>query len=455
MITADLVDNPEAWYEQFKTLTHDDQFQFIEETFEYPISEDFPNGCPMADLLSELQSSVVPERYAALVEKIRQVVPDFHRQELYYLEPHVVRLALFRDDVVRLQKSIDYYLADPAGDVDKYLQVFRWCVLYQKTESAKTMAEAGFFPLRSSPKVISGAQRELSDFLLLEEYEALYNRVQQGEPKDLEPISQLQRRLYDDVDSDLEEITRPLFAETLGPVPDIDWSDDSDRNALRQELFWHFLRYAREHYHLTFSAAGLIWQNYAECLESRSEDIDPERYFTPSVDEIDRFVARYRTFLFYAGEMVATMIWGLPYLADFLRDVGWIGSAEHQYLAEVANTLKSSLIESDREVLWQYDFVHRWTPPTIEARDHFAEEAKLFADSVNMVRSYDRPTKTSELDGPMMDILRQFADAMAPMASNQVEPTSGGWPVAPKKTLPKPKSSHKKPRKRPRKRRRK
>lgn len=416
MITDHLLKDADAWEERCEALASEDQLQFVEETFDHPLRHELWDV--VGDALVELELSVSPIKFAALVEKIRLAAPEFHRHQLPDLEDGIVALALFHDDIPAVQKSVAYYVSDPVEYVDKYCRVFRWICLYKDNDVARTMAEVGFPALRLSPDIMPGVERELGNFLLLEQYESLYARHQNGSPPDLETIANLQRQLYDDVSPDLEEFSRPLFAEKLGPAPVIDWGSDSDRLTMRQELYWHFLRYARDRYHIPFTAATFVWENYAECLESR-EHIKPEGYFIPTVDEVTAFLVRHVDLFSSHEELTVATVWGLPYVADFLRDAERIGPSEHQRLIEVANDLKSRVIARNTGALWRYDFVHRWTPPARADLDRFAEEAKMFAESLNMVR---KPAKNA--DGIKVIISGHLAELLTSRASIREQPRS-------------------------------
>jgi len=444
MVNPDLLNDSDAWYEALLALPYEEQFQFIEETFELPVTDAFVSECGMDDLLSTLRSYVVPARFAALVEKIREVCPTFHRKDAFYEEPHVLGFALFHDDTNAVQKSLAYYMADPGRDLDRYLQACRWCVLYQKIDLAKELAETGMKKLSWPSDELPDLLQPLKDILVFDQWQAVYDQVQNGGPLDLGAIDEFYQGHGFTLDSDA--ITRVLFPDTATP----NWIEPDADDKLRDGL-WRFLGYAHQRYQMSFPLAALLWTNFAECLESREDAPTYERFFVPSVDEVIRFLDRFQMFLVKAEEMISATIWSLPYLADFLRTVGWIEDQSHQQWIERAKELKAAFIESEPAGLWRHDFVHRWTPPATESPDHFAEEAQLFAESIHLTAHANPSTPIGGVDADEVDRIRQLFGSIFQGPQKPVVSTSGPRPKMAKKQRSKKKSSHKKPRKRRRK----
>ena len=74
----------ECMGDRFRSLAPEDQFAFIEETFDYPLTEEFWKESGVGDVLADLKPCVPPIRFADRVVKIRQGPPEFHLREIDY-----------------------------------------------------------------------------------------------------------------------------------------------------------------------------------------------------------------------------------------------------------------------------------------------------------------------------------------------------------------------------------
>ena len=79
------------------------------------------------------------------------------------------------------------------------------------------------------------------------------------------------------------------------------------------------------------------------------------------------------------------MLWGIPYIYDFLLDRQVITGTVHDEAGKIVAKLKTEFIKEDARRLWEYDFVHRWTPPASISQSGFDEEAKVFQRSCTAV----------------------------------------------------------------------
>ena len=79
------------------------------------------------------------------------------------------------------------------------------------------------------------------------------------------------------------------------------------------------------------------------------------------------------------------MLWGIPYIYDFLLDRQVISGTVHDEAGKIVARLKIEFIKEDARRLWEYDFVHRWTPAASISQSGFDEEANVFQRSCTAV----------------------------------------------------------------------
>ena len=396
-VTADLIANVEDWYDTYSTLSPTDRCDFIDQTLDYPLTEDFLEETEMSLLIAGLEDTVGPAAMVRLVDKLRRVLPEFHLKEVPYLEDTMLVWGLFHDDPEQIDTAAAYFRKNPVQFVDHFLMTFRWLCLYQKRDIALQQAEVGFPMIQASHDILPGAEDDLGQFLIFDQCERLYDQISSGQSPDPAPLAELEHQLYGDNAVDVGARAIPLLLDPTRLAPSPDWRKADRRPAVLRDLHWVFLRHQRDAKGFSFATSTYIWDSVFRLLEGR-QYIKPDAYFYPTEQELDQYLGSYAQFLSLERDWAFITLWGIPYVADFLKNHGWMTTDEHTHCLSLADHLKATLIEASRPDLWKYAFVHRWTPPDSADPDVWVKEAQIFADSLTAVRSFDRDISPDAFD---------------------------------------------------------
>lgn len=388
-VTPDLITHVDNWLDTYSTLSPADRCDFINQTLDYPLTEDFLEDTEMSILIAELEDTAGPTAVVPLVEKLRRACPAFHLQELGYVEDIMLAWGLFHDDPDQIATAAGYFRKDPVKFVTNFLMTFRWLCLYQKRDIAIEQAKTGYPLIHASPDIIHGVESDLSEFLILDQCEGLYDQISCGESPNAASLAELEHELYGDEAVDFGSQVIPLLSDPNWPQPTSDWRNKERRPAVLNDLFWFFLRDQREAKNLPFTTSSYIWDGLFRLLEGR-QDIQPDTYFYPTEEELLQYLSAYSGFLSSEQDKAFATLWGIPYVADFLKNHGWMTTEEHAHLISLTEHSKSMLIEGYQSDLWRYDFVHRWTPPDSADPDMWAKEKQIFADSLTAIRNIDQ-----------------------------------------------------------------
>ena len=363
--------------------------------------------------MSELEAVAGPIAIAPIIEKIRDRLPAFHHREIQYLEDIMVIQGLFLRDLEKTAVAAAYFREDPERFVDYYLTTFRFLVLYGSHDIARTQAEAGLLPLRTSDALLAGAEEDLAQFLLLDHAQTLYVRRSADEPLDAAAFAKEYRRLWPHAtDADADSLFQRMANPMLEPNPG--WRDDLQSQAsMRSALFWSFLIEMYEQRHMAFAVAAALWSTVWHFLQRHQDSTNS--VWLPTEAALDRHLTQLTSILSTHDDDAFTLLWGLPYVANFLHDRGFTRDDEHVYLKSLAKTFQVSLIQAMPHDLWQFDYVHRWDPPEGTDLAEWDEEIHQFQESLTAPRP-ERPSSWSLPigDPPSLD-LRDFATGGGPV----------------------------------------
>lgn len=392
-LTDAMTKDADAWFDTYSRLSTLEKVAFIRDTLDFPLTDEFLADTEFATMVIELKHQAGPVAIAPLIEKIRETVPAFHHQEMQYLENDMVIQGLFLQDLKKAAIAAAYFREDPERVVDYYLTTFRCMVLYGAHDIARAQAEAGLIPLRASETLIGEAEADLAQFLLLDYAQSCYIGRSLGRPLNAEAFVNEFRRLWPTAtDAEANVLYRNLDSPTI-PAPNSAWRRDIPGHAsMRASLFWSFLIEMYETRQVTFAVAASIWSLVWRFLEEREGPADNVCF--PTEVELDQYLSRLTSLLSMDSDNAFTLIWGIPYVANFLRAHGWMTDEEHAHLTSLATAFHPKLMQAIPWDLWQYDYVHRWAPPEGTDLAEWDNEKRQFQDSFTAARP-DRPSSLS------------------------------------------------------------
>lgn len=454
---SSILHDPEQWLDDFEAASAKQQYdmtmQAIAEPIPANIVQQIDLGMTLIDVMDSLLSCNQFELLLDLINQLQQQQPEFYQKEFQFFDDFLVEYYLYKDDLPQVETSLQRFMADPAQGIDPMFKVLDYLKLYNASELAATLCRMTYKPVQNSPKVLSGAEIDLAEVLLMQAIEQAYRQVQQEESIDWEALSTVM--------AEYDFNTEPLLTD-LHSALETEFSADStflagfkqDRRRALFLLSIAFSRFMFDQKQMGFICSQTIWQSVTEFLEQQERPkkqlSNPDSYFSFQYKALDRYVAQQIGGLLSMRQAVGVgILWGVPYVYDFLLSHQIISLQIQEWAIASTKELKVQLIEGFQKSLWKYDFVHRWLPPNSLDPTAFEAEAQQFAASMQQVT----PLSEEPGEGTFTSKLQQWAEDQSlstglslpsdedededefPAARQSVEPIATKWKA------PKPRKS--------------
>ncbi|NJK99535.1 MAG: hypothetical protein HC910_02845 [Spirulinaceae cyanobacterium SM2_1_0] len=380
----------DQWHSEYLQASSRQAHQLILTLLEQPLSVDWVEemdlGMILVEMRDELASSNDFPAFLHFLDVIRDRHPEIYAAEYPYFDTFLVDYYLYRDEPEHLRQALSNFRHNPAIGVEPLFEVCEILCLYGANEIASELCRATYEPIRKSSDVIRGAEDELSRVPLYVSLETAYCQQQSGETVDWQALeAELQPLGLSGKPQVLADLRRDLTA----PLPRPDELSVEFQNDLAQ-----FLRrlamaaccHLATHKQMSFLTTRALWDALVEFLERRdvppSKLRSPEAFFTFSEDELDRYLHQLVNAILSERSTTAVgLLWGIPYLYDFLHGIGVIATSTHQQVIAMTTNLKGVLSAFFAQSLWRFDFVHRWQPPDSIELATFQAEAARFRDT--------------------------------------------------------------------------
>lgn len=219
--------------------------------------------------------------------------------------------------------------------------------------------------MRTSNKVIAGAEIELGTVVITDLFGQAYQQLKQGDVVDWEALGiEAAEYGFENTSQMRAEVEHNL---TVSIQADSAFAQQfsRDRSSCLRQLMLGFCRYMDEQQQMSFVCSQAIWETILEFLEARElpkkQLTQPVSYFGIDRAALDRFVAQKIGGLLSLQQSKGfAILWGIPYLYEFLHECKVIEEYIFQKAIAATNVLKPQLIQGFQTRLWQYNFVHRW-----------------------------------------------------------------------------------------------
>jgi hypothetical protein len=248
------------------------------------------------------------------------------------------------------------------------------------------MAKTGFEAMHAATNLLGQPELALAYVLVMHQAQTIYEAWKAGEDPDLAAMRTLETRVFERHSDFLADRLIPFWTEPFTPPPTRDWSSSTTSASHRLRLLCRFLADLYERTHLPFMVGFSVADGFLGMLSAR-EHVNPQQFFRFSnrfADEIDTTAIRpYFGTRTSDPSFTAATIWGIPYMADFLRRTSWIDGDTETHLIALSTAFKNQFIAINELALWEYDFVHRWPlAPGLDPEVAFREQ-EFFKDSVS------------------------------------------------------------------------
>ncbi|GAA6623778.1 hypothetical protein [Scytonema sp. NUACC26] len=417
-----ILTNTQQWYENYEAASAKDKHLLMVEALEHPIPskaiEECDLGILLIELVDEMGSNNLISDALALMEKVQQQQPELYAREFQYLDSLQIKYYLFSNQPELLSCCLERFKNDPARSIDTMMSsVIEYLRFYGATREIVDLCKSTYQPIKNSREIIPGTEDELASVILIDLMEKAYRQLQQGKTVDWDAFGDAVKEYITEAPQLwIAEVRRNLTKEIeVNQQFFTDFKKEQKRDENLRALSLAFSIYMSVQKQVSFITSQRIWGSVFEFLNSRelpSTELGyPARFFNFSEEILDKHIAQLIESLLSDSQVeAAAVLWGIPYVYDFLLNKQVIEQAVHQQAIAVTNVLKQKMIEFFDKYLWQLDFVHRWLPPDSVSETDFTAEAALFASSIEKVT----PLATEPGKGNLESFYNQFKDEEEP-----------------------------------------
>jgi hypothetical protein len=447
---SEFLTNFDQWYDTYEAAAPSQQYALLQTAIAQPIpikyAEENDLGMILIDLWDMLVSHNLVNEAFALIATLQQQHPELYQQEFQYFADCLIRYHLFQHQMDAVRDTLAPFKTNPIQGIDQLFKVLDDLRLFDTRELAVDLCKTVYQPVRTSNKVIAGAEIELGTVVIIDLFGQAYQKLKQGNTVDWEALgAEAAEYGFENTTQMRAEVEHNLTVP-IQADPAFFQQFSRDRGSCLRQLMLGFCRYMDEQQQMSFVCSQAIWETILEFLEERElpkkQLAQPASYFGIDQAALDRFVAQKIGGLLSLQQSKGfAIVWGIPYLYEFLYERQIIAESIFQKAIAATNALKPQLIQGFQQRLWQYNFAHRWQRPHCIPEAEFVAEAEQFAASLQQseplsdepVDDFSFPFGDNFLDPENLSP-RMVRDRIEPKAQPTSTVTSTWKPPKPRKS---------------------
>jgi hypothetical protein len=380
----------DQWYQQYAKLDTIGKFKMYMNLLEQSpvedelIKDDF--GAIAVELKSELINEKMYEDTIHLIEKTKDSTLKFYQKEFPYLSNFAVEYYIFKEDWEKAKVHLQSFIDDPDQGFDLFIPLYNTLRFYNKSDLALSIAHDMYKPVKDSSELMSGSELDFQIVIFYQLFQGHYTALKNGQDIDFSSTKEILLKYgYGDTffEVELSTIHQVLkkLSENGNPIYNREeWKSvlKVDQQSAKRNLFWSFAVYMLKEGNFPFSVSYDIWHTFFEVLQRKKSYTD----FSFQRQDLDTVLSDYLGFLSNREEVGVLLLWGIPYIYDFLAAQQLVETeTKEQSLLHVKAVKKLFIGGRFQEELWRFDFVHAWSKPTSVTEAEFTEEQKVFRQS--------------------------------------------------------------------------
>jgi hypothetical protein len=455
-MNSNFLENFDQWYEHYSEASPQAQHQLVLEVISEPIPLDFAVKQDITSILIDVEGLLTGnnliDQALAFTKIFQQQQPELYQQEFYYFDNFPIRVALFKRELDAMDAALVRYQQEPIKSIDSLLPMLDDLRFYDARAQAVKVSRAVYTPVSTSSKLLEGSEDGLGAVIIADLLEQAYQQIQQGDPVDWEAWGQEAASFtFENTPELRQEIAQNLAGQVLSG-PELIALFQKQPHRLFPPLSLRFNMQMADQHQLSFVCSQSIWSAVMSFLDerelSKKQFSHPDHFFSINAKDLDRHVGGLiGGFLSFYQAKGFAILWGIPYVYDFLRSTGIVKESVYDSAIKVATDLQQVLLQHWQGPLWRYSFIHRWGKPVHQTTADFEAEAKRFADSF-----YDseplgtEPSEKPDWEAKIADLAEKAAQKIAfdreteKKSLSEQELAEPPAPVKPFKT-PKPRKS--------------
>ncbi|TES48949.1 hypothetical protein E2L07_17860 [Halalkalibacterium halodurans] len=401
----------EKWYKQFMGSSVAEQYTLVMDLLrnqpddEMLINDDF--GIILVDLKEGLFRRKRFDDTIELIDVLKVNTPQFYAEEVNYLSDAPIQYYLYKNDIEKVREYFQAYIGNPSKAPEVFIHLFNKLLLYKQTDLAIEIAEAVWRKIAESPDLIYGAEGDFKEAIINQEFQEYYLSLLSDSGNSDVKLIQMKKKFEGlNVAPGFLDKSLPLALTALkrisereaGPVFEKkDWDthlEAAPSDAVYQ-LSWAFAAYMLFGKKIPFTASLKIWREFLKVLTvSKAGGVSFDLNTSDFKQETGDLLTGIGT-----GETGFMLLWGLPYIYDFLEQEQLIAQDVKQEALNTIQAGKNDAIKYYSSQLWRFNFVHVWEKPDCITEEEFTGEKAMFRETFTSPPEMDDKPAFSNFNG--------------------------------------------------------
>ncbi|ABZ83765.1 hypothetical protein HM1_0790 [Heliomicrobium modesticaldum Ice1] len=325
----------------------------------------------LSEQLEETLDELYQEKRFALIARLvaahRDHVGRGNRQVFCYCAEELAYYYLYRREWDELRIPLRWLVDAPEHNINQILPVLSTLVASGETALAVSFATSVRQSILETEGLMWGVDDDIVAVLRARRLEQTYDQLQGGQGPDWKALvadlaqvgckttpnslAMLKAGLTDDVSGDV--LREGLCSSLVGGL---------------ESLSYGFYRFMRQKKNMDFTCADLIWRRFVffmTCYVQKKKATDKLRFrFTKKKLEsaLMDWLGLNSMGLSNKKPDSVVLLWGLPYVYDYLKTTGLIDEDCWQKTVDLVAVVKDEILYVLDGELWKYAFVLQWTP---------------------------------------------------------------------------------------------
>ena len=381
--------DPDDWFEEYYQSPWEKQYEMIMQVIDNPFPEELTeDGMFLTELKAELEQNNRNQELAELIEELAFKQPDFYKKEFTYFDDFLVEYYLYLNQPEKLEGVLNRLAADPVSGIELLIFTINYLVLYGHTGVAVALSEKTYKNVEGASDLIKGAGYPLSRTVYDDQIDKIYHQIQAGKDVNWQEFGDKIREFDFTFNAELQSQLEGFVNKEL-PCPGglADLMTEQGFKGL-YVLSYDFGKYMLNNKQVDFTCSNFIWVEVVRFWTSRNLPVPVESelgdFFDFEKKTLESHISKmYGQILSQRQANAVALLWGIPYIYEFLWSKNIIMEQLYFYVIEVCVALKKKFMHYFKKDLWKYDFVHRWTPPNAVLVERFDAEKVFFNNLFN------------------------------------------------------------------------
>ena len=401
---------------------YDEIMAVFSETLPKEVHEEYDVGEVIIEFVGSYETAKKFDEIQVLTRLLKEHNPTLYDEMHLYLNDALVKYYCYTRNTEAIQEVIQEFLTQRL-DYDILLLNFYRLVYYQHQELANRIIEDKYEEVQASKNLMQGAEYDLAmvkQFMLLETMtEAVTDKVEEADWQQFKQAAGKFGFEFEEIYRQNVErgVLRPQ--ELIERMQEGFPKQEEKRTEMVSALSMTFSQAMKAH-HMSFAISGIIWNHLHDYWESQTAK-NWQDFFRISEQKFEAFVSRKGGIIMDYRLDMALILWGSHHVLDFLHDQRLLTEQSYETQQATLTRIKRKFMDGQKYSLWEYDFVHDWTPPQRMAPEDWQSEKEAFAHSFTLVSEYQA---LKDIDFPDLSALGDSTPSVSNSAPAPVSNTN-------------------------------